>query len=44
MASSLLVGVNGKGSDSATTKSAVSDGNIVTHIIQLTAQIDGIYI
>jgi len=29
MASSLLVGVNGKGSDSSTTKSAVSDGSIV---------------
>jgi filamentous hemagglutinin len=29
MANSLLVGVNGKGSDSSTTKSAVSDGNII---------------
>lgn len=29
MANSLLVGVNGKGSDSSTTKSAVSDGSIV---------------
>jgi len=29
MANSLLVGVNGKGSDSSTTKSAVSDGSII---------------